>query len=382
MPYHLDADGRRPAKVGALRHWRRLASGAVALAVLTVPVAAGAASAAPTGTSGTPACKKACFAHITGAETFGQLAEHPAFVGFGRYIGPWEAGPTWEAVKDLPLAQVAPYLSPYGWDVPTMVDGVNFLIDQRNKGSRLFHQIYSDAAIAADPSKGTAGVFFIPGKPNAPLAVVLAGGGFTSVASIQEAFPHAKRLHEAGYNVAVLKYRVSPDGRLPGREGELKAMADGTDDLAQALRFTRSKLLHKNYRMDDYALWGSSAGASIAGAWGSDNQYGAQAHGFRDPAAIISAYMTPRYSDFVGPSFPDSFVIHAADDVIAPIAGVDALVDKLRGLGVTVDYRRFDTGGHGFGLGVGTPANGWFDQALAFWAARTGPGDYPPKNPR
>lgn len=47
------------------------------------------------------------------------------------------------------------------------------------------------------------------------MAVIAAGGGLNSVASIQEAFPHARELHELGYPVAMLKYRIQP-GFQPG----------------------------------------------------------------------------------------------------------------------------------------------------------------------
>lgn len=57
-----------------------------------------------------------------------------------------------------------------------MVDNVNFLIDRVNKGDQPFFPLYSPAEVDADPSLRAAGLFFIPGETNAPLAVVMAGG--------------------------------------------------------------------------------------------------------------------------------------------------------------------------------------------------------------
>ncbi len=34
--------------------------------------------------------------------------------------------------------------------------------------------------------------------------------------------------------------------------------------------------------------------------------------------------------------------------------------------GLTVSYNKFETGGHSFGIGVGTPAEGWMERALLF----------------
>jgi len=34
---------------------------------------------------------------------------------------------------------------------------------------------------------------------------------------------------------------------------------------------------------------------------------------------------------------------------------------------VDVEYRRYQSAGHGFGLGAGTDAEGWVDLAVQFW---------------
>jgi len=42
-------------------------------------------------------------------------------------------------------------------------------------------------------------------------------------------------------------------------------------------------------------------------------------------------------------------------------------VENLRNSGVYVEYHRYETAGHGFGLGTGTDAEGWLDIAVQFW---------------
>ena len=42
-------------------------------------------------------------------------------------------------------------------------------------------------------------------------------------------------------------------------------------------------------------------------------------------------------------------------------------VENLRNAGVEVEYRRYESAGHGFGLGTGTDAEGWLDLAVQFW---------------
>lgn len=67
------------------------------------------------------------------------------------------------------------------------------------------------------------------------------------------------------------------------------------------------------------------------------------------------------------PSFPPTFIIVAANDGIANVNTVDRRVQKLKAAGVEVEYRRYNTAGHGFGTGKGTDAEGWIEHAIAFW---------------
>ena len=45
-------------------------------------------------------------------------------------------------------------------------------------------------------------------------------------------------------------------------------------------------------------------------------------------------------------------------------------VAALRRTGTEVEYHRFPNVGHGFGLGIGTSAEGWIADAVRFWAKR------------
>lgn len=42
-------------------------------------------------------------------------------------------------------------------------------------------------------------------------------------------------------------------------------------------------------------------------------------------------------------------------------------VEALRAAGTRVEYRKYPNVGHGFGLGVGTSAEGWIFEAIRFW---------------
>jgi acetyl esterase/lipase len=42
-------------------------------------------------------------------------------------------------------------------------------------------------------------------------------------------------------------------------------------------------------------------------------------------------------------------------------------IAALRRAGTEVEYHKYQNLGHGFGLGIGTSADGWIDDAIRFW---------------
>jgi acetyl esterase/lipase len=344
-------------------------------------VGVAAASAAKTPTTTTQPKERHTYPHVTVTSTMGDVLDNPAFAGFSQYMVPTEDVSrlaTFEVFHSIPALS--------SWDPQTMVDGINFMIDQVNAGQTIFYPLYSAKEIAADPSKNSAGLFFIPGDPGKPLAVVAAGGGFRAVTSIQEAFPHAQKLHELGYNVAIVKYRVgtslgqgqttqtTPAGQTTQAQGQSAqnqknvAVARATEDMAAAMKMLRNKAHAWHISLHDYSAWGSSAGGELMTAWASSGPNGAKAHGFQPPTVVVGAYTSPEQIE-VAASFPPYFATDAADDHTVPVAGVEKVINQLKAKGVTVKYELYPSAGHGFGIGTGTPAAGWLDHAVAFWKA-------------
>jgi acetyl esterase/lipase len=82
------------------------------------------------------------------------------------------------------------------------------------------------------------------------------------------------------------------------------------------------------------------------------------------PATVVIAYTgQSSYSS----DFPPTFVTVSEDDPIANVETVERRVQNLRDAGVEIEYRRYRNAGHGFGLGVGTDAEGWVGHAVEFW---------------
>jgi acetyl esterase/lipase len=56
----------------------------------------------------------------------------------------------------------------------------------------------------------------------------------------------------------------------------------------------------------------------------------------------------------------------AANDGIANVNTIEKRVENLKKAGVDVEYRRYESARHGFGLGTGTDAEGWLNLTVSF----------------
>ncbi len=277
------------------------------------------------------------------------VISHPAFEGFGRFLFPTGGGPP---AADLTLRDVG-YLLPYHSDirVDTTVDVINSLMGSVERGETVFYDIYTDEQKAADPSKEDTGLFFLAGEEDAPFAIVSAGGGFSYVGSIHESLPHALELSRRGYNAFALQYRTG-------------GAQVASEDLAAAISFVFRNADELGVSTDHYSLWGGSAGARMAAYLGS---YGPSAYGGDDlprPGTVVMQYTG--HTDYTEQD-PPTYAVVGEDDGIASPRTMRARIDALDAAGVDTQFHVYPDLGHGFGLGLGTSAEGWVDDAVAFW---------------
>jgi acetyl esterase/lipase len=278
----------------------------------------------------------------------GDVVNNPAFKGFGELMLPWQDNTKYFDTRLDQVGSLMPYHSHVNADV--VVGALNHLIDEVGSGKIIFYDFYTDRQKQEDPTKKYTGLFFYLGKPRAPFAIVCPGGGFSYVGSLQEGFPLAQEISRTGLNAFVIRYRV----------GEQKA----TEDLAAAITYIFRNAGTLGVGTQGYSLWGGSAGARMVGniALRGVSDYGGG--DLPKPATVVIAYTgQSSYSS----SFPPAFITVSADDPIANAATVDRRVLNLRNAGVEVEYRRYKNAGHGFGLGVGTDAQGWVEYAIEFW---------------
>ena len=288
------------------------------------------------------------FDHLTTHDTVRDIVNHPAFKGFSRLILPGD-----NIYHDDTLLSNVRSLMPYHShvDPDTVVVALNRMIDEVRDGEKIFFDLYTEQQKQVDPSKKSTGLFFFRGVPGAPFAIVCPGGGFSYVGSLHEGFPLALEISRKKYNAFVIRYRL---------ESEQHA----TEDLAAAMAYVFRNAKALGVSTEGYSLWGASAGARMVGniALSEVAEYGGS--DLPKPAVVVIAYTgQSSYSK----EFPPTFIMVSANDGIANAAVVDKRVENLRKAGVEVEYRRYRTAGHGFGLGTGTDAEGWSGHAVRFW---------------
>lgn len=282
--------------------------------------------------------------------TVGDVLKHPAFAGFARLLLPWDDRRYDTTMSLREVGSLLPYhthVAPAG-----VAASLNRMIDDAAAGRTVFYDFYTAAEKEAEPARRNTGLFFFRGKPGAPFAVIAPGGGFSYVASVHEGFPYAVEISRSGYNAFVLKYRAGQGGQI------------ATEDLAAALTYIFRNAGELGVTTADYSLWGSSAGARMAASIGSHGTARFGGATLPRPSAVVLLYTG--HSD-LGASEPPTFVAVGETDPIAPPAAMERRVAALRRGGTDVEYHTYSGVGHGFGLGVGTSAEGWIADALRFW---------------
>ena len=222
--------------------------------------------------------------------------------------------------------------------------------DHAENGETIFYDIYTEEEKKADSAKRDTGLFFFKGDPGKKFAVVNAGGGFAYVGAMHDSFPHALELSKMGYNAFALIYR-------PGAQ-------TACEDLARAISFIFENAQELGVSTACYSLWGGSAGARMAAYLGTYGPAGFGGDNLPKPGVVIMQYTG--HSEY-SQDDPPTFVCVGKSDGIANWQTMQRRIDAMSALGIPTEFHAYDGLGHGFGLGTGTIAEGWLDQAVTFW---------------
>ena len=177
--------------------------------------------------------------------------------------------------------------------------------------------------------------------------IMLPGGGYFYVGTLHEGLPVIDEINKFGYNTFVLKYRVDTGG---------KYTYDYENKAAKDLEVSK----------DNYSLWGGSAGArtvscAVYGEGGITKKECVK------PALAVIVYVffveNPKFDKDDSPAF---FIVGKKDDLVS-WQNVKERADKMKKAGCIVEEHYIDNLEHGFGVGKGTPAEGWIEKAVKFW---------------
>ena len=105
---------------------------------------------------------------------------------------------------------------------------------------------------------------------------------------------------------------------------------------------------------DCYSLWGGLSGSLGPAAFGGED--------LPKPGTVAMQYTG--HSEYNPAGEPPTFAVAGDNDGIASWRTMERRIDALSGMGVDTEFHHYGGLGHGFGLGSGTNAEGWFDLAV------------------
>ena len=271
----------------------------------------------------------------------------PAFGDYGRLIFPMNTG-YWSGTT---LEQLA--LTWYNYiDPDKTVEVCNYL---RAHADNCFIDIYTGAEKQSNSDLLNTGLFFFRGNSNAPFAICNAGGGFSYVGAMHDSFPHALELSKLGYNAFALIYR-------PG---------DAYEDLARAIAYICDHADELGVSRTGYSLWGGSAGARMAATLGNSANLRSLTGRTDLPQASVVVMQYTGYTT-VSPYDGPTYACCGTSDGIASWRTMQSRLESLSALGIPTEFHSYNGLPHGFGLGTGTIAEGWINDAVRFWQSQSG----------
>lgn len=237
-------------------------------------------------------------------------------------------------------------------------------------------------------------IAFFPEKNNntGKAAIIFPGGGYSVLAIDHEGYAIAKRLNEEGISAFVVKYRLPSDLTMEDKSiGPLQ-------DAQRAIQLVRERAAEWGISTNEIGIVGSSAGGHLASTLGTHYQKalipnpdnvslrpdfmlllypvismgseithkGSQVNllGSNPSASQIASFSNEKQ---VSDDTPPTFIVHAKDDKVVPIANSERFRDSLISYHVPVKLLVYDEGGHGFGLNNKTTTDQWFDHFMEWF---------------
>lgn len=298
------------------------------------------------------------YTHVSARNSFNHIMNHPALEGIGEDVLPLGSELLRTVTGPWKIKIMIPFL---GKHEETVVDALNYAIDCAQNGESSFISFYSAETVSEDAHKADTGLLMYRTAEDAPFVLICPGGGFTMLGVASSGYPYVEPLRDAGYNVFVLKYRV---GLYEAEEDKTFAVDRAMEDMLAALAYITANATELGVSAEKYLVLGSSAGGQLTARYCAEGLYAD--YGISTPSGCIMLYPAncQKY-DYSNCTVP-MYITVCQDDPQINVDGLDQAVAAMNAAGMDVAYNKFETGGHSFGIGVGTPAEGWMERALEY----------------
>ena len=224
---------------------------------------------------------------------------------------------------------------------------------------------------------------------NRKYALVLGGNALITSAEIREGISTAWQMNQMGYTTFVLRYRI---GIRAGGNAPM-------EDVARAVQYITAHAEQFDVQPEQYAVIGYSSGGQITGLFGTDavgyrnyglpkpgalllgypvNTFWELKPGYRillDPDVLAQRYYDMNVSDYITPDYPPTFFWCGKNDLTLMLmdwyAQIPQLQKAMEKNGVPYVSHVYDNAPHSISTGRGTDAEGWLNEAVAFWEEQT-----------
>ena len=284
-----------------------------------------------------------------------------------------------EEIEAMSLLEMEQQLN---WNADVMAEGASYLYEAQMR-KNVFHSIWEDHGPGSGKEMTGLAAFALD-RPSR-FVLICPGGGYSAVCCLLEGYSLAKKLNQMGYAAFVLSYRVEDNGLQPNPQ----------EDVAQAVRYLLQNKDQFHIIPEDYAVIGFSAGAHVAGCYGTSS-LGYAHYGLPKPAMIVLGYpvitMT-EYTHFpsreilfgmanaqnpklieqysiekqVTPAYPPTFLWQCDGDPMVPFRNSVLMSNALAQSGVPYVYEVYPYSEHGLPKAATPHEQAWVTRAVQFW---------------
>ena len=312
----------------------------------------------------------------------GEIYDAPEFREFSKYMIP-DMGILNGVLKKRQIGKLMK-----AWPAESIADGLNYMRDKVREGHRFFYRLYGETECRMDCTLKDVIMFHFPAPQDvkhAKAVIVCAGGGYQNVCSFVEAFPIAKRINELGYHAFVLNYRT----------GKAAGYPNPMNDLAKCIKELLDHSEEFECDMEGYAICGFSAGGHLVASFGTE-KLGWKHYRLPAPGCVILGYPVITMGKYthkgsknnllgkgnrknsaliemlsvenqITETYPPTWLWQCAKDNTVPIENSRMLAEELKNHSVNYRYKTYDSTDHGWGIAANREAEGWLDEAIAFW---------------